>query len=34
MNGHIEKDISNAFSKLKIVRDDRKIDDVNDVTLM
>ena len=33
MNGHIEKDISNAFNKLKIVRDDRKIDDVNDVTL-
>ena len=34
MNGHIEKGISNAFTKLKIVRDDRKIDDVNDVTLM
>ena len=33
MNGHIEKDISNAFDKLKITRDDRKTDDVNDVTL-
>ena len=33
MNGHIEKGISNAFNKLKITRDDRKIDDVNDVTL-
>ena len=32
MNGHIEKGISNAFNKLKITRDDRKIDDVNDVT--
>ena len=33
MNGHIEKDISNAFNKLRITRDDRKIDDVNDETL-
>ena len=33
MNGHIEKDISNAFDKLKITGDDRKTDDVNDVTL-
>ena len=33
MNSHIEKYISNAFSKLKITRDDKKIDDVNDVTL-
>ena len=33
MNGHIEKDISNAFDKLKITRDDRKTDDVNDVIL-
>ena len=33
MNGHIEKDISNAFNKLKITRDDREIDDVNDETL-
>ena len=33
MNGHIEKDISNVFNKLKITRDDRKIDDVNDETL-
>ena len=33
MNGHIEKDINNTFIKLKITRDDRKIDDVNDVTL-
>ena len=33
MNGHIEKDISNAFNKLKIARDDRKIDDVNEETL-
>ena len=28
MNGHIEKGISNAFNKLKVTRDDRKIDDV------
>ena len=33
MNSHIEKYISNAFSKLKITRDDKKIDDINDVTL-
>ena len=33
MNGLKEKYISNAFSKLKITRDDKKIDDVNDVTL-
>ena len=33
MNGHIEKDISNAFDKLKITRDERKIDDVSDETL-
>ena len=33
MNGHVEKDISNAFNKLKITGDDRKIDDINDVTL-
>ena len=33
MSGHIEKDISNAFTKLKITRDDREIDDVNDETL-
>ena len=33
MSGHIEKDISNAFNKLKITRDDREIDDVNDETL-
>ena len=33
MNGHIEKDISNAFKKLKITRDDRKIGDVNEETL-
>ena len=32
MNGYIEKDISNTFNKLKITRDDRKIDDVNDET--
>ena len=31
--GHIEKDISNAFNKLKITRYDRKVDDVNDVKL-
>ena len=28
MNGQIEKGISNAFNKLKVTRDDRKIDDV------
>ena len=28
-----KKNISNAFNKLKITRDDRKIDGVNDVTL-
>ena len=33
MNGQKEKYISNAFSKLKITRDNKKIDDVNDVTL-
>ena len=33
MSGHKEKYISNAFSKLKITRDNKKIDDVNDVTL-
>ena len=33
MNGHKEKYISNAFSKLKIIRDNKKIDDINDVTL-
>ena len=33
MSGHIEKDISNAFNKLKITRYDREIDDVNDETL-
>ena len=33
MNGHIEKDISNAFNKLKITRDDRKMDEVSDETL-
>ena len=33
MNVHIKKDISNAFTKLKILRDDRKINDINDVTL-
>ena len=33
MNGHIEKDISNAFNKLKIIRDERKMDDVSDETL-
>ena len=33
MSGHIEKDISNAFNKLKTTRDDREIDDVNDETL-
>ena len=33
INGHIEKDVSNAFNKLKITRDERKIDDVSDETL-
>ena len=33
MNGHIEKDISNAFNKLKITRDERKMDEVSDETL-
>ena len=33
MTGHIEKDISDAFNKLKITRDERKIDDVSDETL-
>ena len=33
MRRHIEKDISNAFNKLKITRDERKIDDVSDETL-
>ena len=33
MNVHIKKYISNAFTKLKILRDDRKINDINDVTL-
>ena len=33
MKGHIEKDISNAFNKLKITRDEREIDDVSDETL-
>ena len=33
MNGHIEKDISNAFNKLNIIRDETKIDDVSDETL-
>ena len=33
MNFHIEIDISNEFNKLKIKGDDRKIEDVNDVTL-
>ena len=33
MNGHIEKEISNAFNKLKITRDGRKIDAVSDETL-
>ena len=32
MNGHTEKVISSAFNKLKIIKDDRKIDDVNDET--
>ena len=33
MTGHIEKDISDAFNKLKITRDERKIDGVSDETL-
>ena len=33
MKGRIEKDISNAFNKLKITRDEREIDDVSDETL-
>ena len=33
MNGHIEKDISNAFNKSKTTRDGRNIDDVNDEML-
>ena len=33
MNGRIEKDVSNAFNKLKITRDERKIDGVSDETL-
>ena len=33
MTGHIEKDISNAFNKLKITRDERKIDGVSDEIL-
>ena len=33
MNGHIEEDISNVFSKSKIIRNDSKIDDVDDITL-
>ena len=33
MRRHIEKDISNAFNKLKITRDEREIDDVSDETL-
>ena len=33
MTGHIEKDISDAFNKLKITRDERKIDDVSEETL-
>ena len=33
MNVHIKKDISNAFTKLKNLRDDRKVNDINDVTL-
>ena len=33
MNFHTEKDISNAFNNLKIIRDERKIDDVSDETL-
>ena len=33
MNSHIEKGINNAFNKLKITRDERKIDDVSDQTM-
>ena len=33
MTGHIEKDTSNAFNKLKITRDERKIDGVSDEIL-
>ena len=33
INGHIEKDVSNAFNKLKIIKDERKIDDLSDETL-
>ena len=33
MKGRREKDISNAFNKLKITRDEREIDDVSDETL-
>ena len=33
MNDHREKDISNAFDKVKITRDERKIDDVGEETL-
>ena len=28
MNGHIQKDISNAFNKLKITRDENAIDQI------
>ena len=33
MNSRIEKGINNAFNKLKMTRDERKIDDVSDQTL-
>ena len=33
MNSHIEKGINNTFNKLKITRDERKIDDVSDQTM-
>ena len=33
MNGHIEKDTSNAFNKSKTTRDGRNIDDLNDEML-
>ena len=33
MSGHIGKDISNAFNKLRITRDEKEIDDVSDKTL-
>ena len=33
LSGHIEKDISNAFNKLRITRDEKKNDDVSDKTL-